>query len=86
MAFDYETLALVSSHGNANIGQSWEYKEDETIANLSGAGYFNSIAGQLRVNDTITLRGSNGVAIVRVTDLDDTGDVTVAAVASDTDA
>ena len=59
----------------------WMYKSTDTIATITGSGYFNDHVNQLRENDCIIAVGSSGgtqtVDLLVVTSADNATPVTV---------
>lgn len=79
MAFSKENLVLVSDHGNSGIGQTWNYYEDETVANIAASAYMNDAADIVKKGDIIFIHGSNGTGISQVTSNTGATPVTVGA-------
>lgn len=77
MAFAAGTLTKVSGHANYTLGNFWEYKEAETLANIVASGYFNSATGVLQLGDVILVRGSDSVGLRRVSSATGAATVTV---------
>ena len=51
MAFTSENLNLVAGSKAGNAPQIWTYKSNDLAADIDGSGYFNSVAGLLKVGD-----------------------------------
>ena len=65
MAFDSQNLSVLAY---ANGFTLWHYKSTaDTLATLTGSGYFNNASDMLRLGDTLTLQDSgDDVAAIRV--------------------
>lgn len=89
MAFSMVHMGKVSSSGNTQALNVWTYNggalgANDTLAEISTAGYFNEFmqnlvtgAGPLQLGDIIFVTGSDDNGIMSVTDV--TGDVAIAA-------
>lgn len=53
MPFTLSSFARSSSHANSNVPVTWNYKTNDTQADVNTAGYFNDMASQLNVGDFI---------------------------------
>lgn len=53
MAFDRTKFARSSAHANADVPVTWNYKTDDTVADVNTAGYFNAVAKEVNVGDLI---------------------------------
>jgi hypothetical protein len=53
MAFTRANFARSSSHANPNAPVDWTYKTNDTIADVNTSGYFNAVAGEVKVGDRI---------------------------------
>lgn len=51
MAFDKTGLNLVAGSKAGNAPQIWTYKSDDLALDIDGSGYFNAVAGLLKVGD-----------------------------------
>ena len=51
MAFNKDGLNLVAGSKAGNAPQIWTYKSDDLGSDIDGAGYFNDVAGLLKVGD-----------------------------------
>jgi len=51
MAFNKDGLNLVAGSKAGNAPQIWTYKSDDLGSDIDGAGYFNAVAGLLKVGD-----------------------------------
>lgn len=78
MAFAAGTLSKVTGHANYTLGNFWEYKEAETLANIVASGYFNSATNLLQNGDVILVRGSDTTGLRRVSSATAAATVTVA--------
>lgn len=79
MAYADGQLTNVSVHENSNLGRTWQYTEDATVAAIAASGYFNDATGLLRKGDIIDIRGNNGTALAQVTSTTGAATVTVGA-------
>lgn len=79
MAYAQINLTRASTHSNVTIGQTWEYKEDATVATIAASGYLNSATKLLSKGDVIIIRGNNGTALAQVTSATGAATVTVGA-------
>lgn len=61
----------------------WYEADDDAVATVVAAGYFNGVRGILNVGDRILVVAANGAAfrVLRVTAVPATGNVTTAALA-----
>ena len=78
MAFAAGTLSKVTGHANYTLGNFWEYKEAEILANIVASGYFNSATNLLQNGDVILVRGSDTTGLRRVSSATAAATVTVA--------
>lgn len=53
MAFTLSSFARGSSHANSDAPVIWVYRTNDNEATVEGAGYFNAVAGEVSVGDTI---------------------------------
>lgn len=53
MAFNADNFALSSSHANSDVPKTWNYKTNDTVADVNTAGYFNDKVNELNVGDLI---------------------------------
>jgi hypothetical protein len=74
MAFNKEGLNLVAGSKAGNAPQIWTYKSNDAGTAIDGSGYFNSVAGLLKVGDLMYIHGT----------ADTTGTFGLAVVASNT--
>lgn len=51
MAFNATGLNLVAGSKAGNAPQIWTYKSNDLAEDIDGSGYFNSVAGVLKVGD-----------------------------------
>lgn len=52
-AFTRSTFARSSSHANPSAPVTWNYRTADAVADVNTAGYFNEVAGEVRVGDLI---------------------------------
>lgn len=78
MAFTAENFIPLSASANSNAGKVFQYQEDETLANLRAANYFNDAAATygLKNDDVIMLFASDGFGFSQMA-VAANGDVTV---------
>lgn len=79
MAYADGILTKVASHANADLGFTWEYFEDATVAAIAASGYFNDATNELQQYDLIYIRGNNGTGVAQVTSATGASTVTVGA-------
>ena len=62
MAFADGTLVRLSSMANSDAGNVWQYKEDETIANIRAANYFDDAYPEYGIadGDVMMIIGNDG--------------------------
>ena len=53
MAFNADNFAKSSGHANHNVPTTYNYKTNDTVADVNTVGYFNSKAGELNEGDLI---------------------------------
>jgi hypothetical protein len=51
MAFSKDGLNLVAGSKAGNAPQIWTYKSNDLGTDIDGSGYFNTVAGLLKVGD-----------------------------------
>ena len=51
MAFTKENLNLVAGSKAGNAPQIWTYKSNDLAGDIDASGYFNDVAGLLKVGD-----------------------------------
>jgi hypothetical protein len=97
MAFNIKYMARVSSSGNTVALKVWTYNgsstgADDTVAEISAAGYFNDFMqdlvdgdGPLAIGDTIIISGSDGNGMYKVTDVTTNVEVSAFAAANSID-
>ena len=67
MAFALSGLARVSSSGNTNAPQSWNYTTTDAFSLVDDADYFLAAIREIHINDNITVTTSTGsTAVVTV--------------------
>jgi hypothetical protein len=70
MAFGKDGLNLVAGSKAGNAPQIWTYKSNDAGTTIDGSGYFNAVAGLLKVGDlmyihaTADTTGTFGLAVV----------------------
>ena len=64
MAFALAGLARVSSSGNTNAPQSWNYTTTDAYATVDDADYFLAAIREIHINDNITVTSSTGTTAV----------------------
>lgn len=60
MAFSRSEMARVSSSGNTSAPALWSYNTEDTGATVNTEGYFNDMAGELKVGDLIYVVSETG--------------------------
>jgi len=97
MAFNIDYLAKTSSSGNSQGLNVWSYNglttgANDTVAEISTAGYFNSFmqnlttgAGPFQLGDTIVVSASNGNGMYKISDVTTNVEVTAFAAANAVD-
>ena len=82
MAFDKDTF-ITDSQANTNAPRIHRYREEETLANIKAANYFNNAVNGasgggygLRDGDVILVDASNGTSFLKMA-VDADGDATV---------
>jgi hypothetical protein len=88
MAFSTDGWANIGASKRGNAPALYTYATTDAIADVNTAGYFNSLADTLEVNDLIFVAHSGGVALVYVASnasgvVDVTDGLTVTATDSD---
>lgn len=53
MSFTRASFARSSGHANSDVPTTWNYKTNDTVADVNTAGYFNDVAGEVSVGDLI---------------------------------
>lgn len=53
MAFTRDSFARSSYHSNSNVPVTWNYKTNDTQADVNTAGYFNALSREVHVGDII---------------------------------
>ena len=67
MAFSYLTWDKLSAEANTDVRKLWSYVSTaDSLATISGSGYFDSVANKLSIGDDILIGGSDGYDRVRV--------------------
>lgn len=55
MSFTLETFSSISSHGNSNSPNSWTYRTEDTLAEVTASGYFQSQYNIINNGDLIVI-------------------------------
>ncbi len=63
MAYSVNGLMLVAGSKAGNAPQVWTYQSADAIADIDGAGYFNSAASILKVGDLIYVYSGVGGSV-----------------------
>ncbi len=75
MAFQNKNLSVIAY---ANGFTLWHYAAAETLATISGTGYFNDVKTLMNVGDIVIINGSDNTTIKKV-NITEAGNVTLGA-------